>query len=197
MRHSGILDTGTNFHNRVHTIDEMVKIVEGLRALGQKIVLTSGTYDIIHIGHANYLEKARELGNFLIVGVDSDKKVQKRKGPDRPIVPEGERLLMLAHLRHVDALVLKGVDDPEHHLMKMVRPDVLVISETTKHSEETIADMKKYCGAITLLEPQAETSTTAQIRRLHIDGVQKYADQAAEEISGVLRSLVEKMRLGE
>lgn len=197
MRHSGILDTGTNFQNRVHTVDEMVKIVEGLRALGQKIVLTSGTYDIIHVGHANYLEKARALGNFLIVGVDSDKKVQKRKGPDRPIVPEGERLLMLAHLRHVDALVLKCADDPEHHLMKMVKPDVLVISETTKHSEDAMEDMKKYCGAIELLEPQAQTSTTAQIRRLHIDGVQKYADQAAEEISRVLRSLVDKMRVGE
>jgi D-beta-D-heptose 7-phosphate kinase/D-beta-D-heptose 1-phosphate adenosyltransferase len=197
MRHSGILDSGTNFQNRVHTVQEMVEIVKGLRALKQKIVLTSGTYDIIHVGHANYLEKARALGNFLIVGVDSDKKVQKRKGPDRPIVPQDERLLMLAHLRHVDALVLKDVDDPEHHLMKMVQPDVLVISETTKHSQESVADMKKYCGAIELLEPQAQTSTTAQIRRLHIDGVQKYADQAAAEIGGVLRGLVEKMRVGE
>lgn len=197
MRHSGILDSGTNFQNRVHTVEEMVKIVEGLRALKQKIVLTSGTYDIIHVGHANYLEKARALGNFLIVGVDSDKKVQKRKGPDRPLVPQDERLLMLAHLRHVDALVLKDAEDPEHHLMKMVRPDVLVISETTNHAEESVADMKKYCGAIEMLEPQAQTSTTARIRRLHVDGVQKYANEAAGEISAVLKNLVEKMRVGE
>ena len=62
MRHSGILDTGTNFHKRVHNVEEMVRIVEGLRALKQEIVLTSGTYDILHVGHANYLEKARAGG---------------------------------------------------------------------------------------------------------------------------------------
>lgn len=194
---SGVFASGSNLAERVFSPDEVIEKVKALRVLKQRIVLTSGTYDIIHIGHANYLEKARAMGDFLIVGVDSDKKVQKRKGPDRPIVPQDERLLMLAHLRHVDALVLKDADDPEHHLMKMVRPDVLVISETTKHTEESIADMQNYCGAIELLEPQAETSTTAQIRRLHIDGLRKYAVTAAEKINNVLMELVEKMRVGE
>jgi rfaE bifunctional protein nucleotidyltransferase chain/domain len=175
----------------------MVRIADGMRAIGQKVVLTSGTYDILHVGHANYLEKARALGDFLIVGVDSDKKVKKRKGPSRPIVPEEERLLMLAHLRHVDALVLKNEDDPKHHLMKMVRPDVLVISETTRHSDESIEDMKKYCGAIELLEPQAETSTTAQIRRLLIEGIEKFVFEAREGISLVFDRLVNKIKGGE
>jgi D-beta-D-heptose 7-phosphate kinase/D-beta-D-heptose 1-phosphate adenosyltransferase len=197
MRHAGVLDLGTNLGQRIFTAAEVAEKVSALRVLGQRIVLTSGTYDIIHVGHANYLEKARAFGDFLIVGVDSDKKVQKRKGPDRPIVPQDERLLMLAHLRHVDALVLKDLGDPEHHLMKMVRPDVLVISETTKHSPESVEDMEKYCREIKLLEPQAETSTTAQIRRLHIDGVKVYAEQASVEIGMVLKNLVEKMRMGE
>lgn len=197
MHHSGILSPGTHLSQRIFSPAEVAKKVEALRVLGQRIVLTSGTYDIIHVGHANYLEKARALGDFLIVGVDSDKKVQKRKGPDRPIVPQDERLLMLAHLRHVDALVLKNIGDPEHHLIKMVQPDVLVISETTNHSAEAVEDMKRYCKRVELLEPQAETSTTAQIRRLHIDGVKKYADVASAEIDRVLRNLVDKMRVGE
>jgi len=194
---SGVFSSGSNLAGRVFSANEVVEKVKALRVLGQRIVLTSGTYDIIHVGHANYLEKARAEGDFLIVGVDSDKKVQKRKGPDRPIVPEDERLLMLAHLRHVDALVLKDVDDPQHHLMKMVEPDVLIISETTEHSDEAVADMRKYCKEIKLLEPQAETSTTAQIRRLHIDGVKKFAAQARDEICGTLERLVERMRVGE
>src|SRR5690348_2688450 len=102
MYHSGVFASGTNLADRIFSAAEVVEKVSALRVLKQKIVLTSGTYDIIHIGHANYLEKARAFGDFLIVGVDSDKKVQKRKGPDRPIVPQDERLLMLAHLRHVD-----------------------------------------------------------------------------------------------
>jgi rfaE bifunctional protein nucleotidyltransferase chain/domain len=196
MRHSGILDTGTNFKNRVHSVEDIVKIADGMRAIGQRVVLTSGTYDILHVGHANYLEKARALGDFLIVGVDSDKKVQKRKGPNRPIVPEEERLLMLAHLRHVDALVLKGVDEQQHHLMKMVKPDILVISETTEHPPEVIEDMKKYCGRVELLEPQAETSTTAQIRRLLIEGIEKFVIEAREGISAVFDQLVSKIKGG-
>lgn len=194
---SGVFASGSNLDGRVFSNDEVVEKVRALRVLGQRIVLTSGTFDIIHVGHANYLEKAREMGDFLIVGVDSDRKVQKRKGPDRPIVPQDERLLMLAHLRHVDALVLKDADDPEHHLMKLVEPDVLIISETTNHSDEVVADMKKYCKEVRLLEPQAQTSTTAQIRRLHIDGVKTFATQAREEICGALERLVEKMRVGE
>ena len=194
MRHANILDIGTNFAVRVHTIEEIEKVVEGLRALKQTIVLTSGTYDIIHLGHANYLEKARDCGDFLIVGVDSDEKVSRRKGPGRPIVPQEERLHMLAHLRHVDAMVLKNVNDPPHHLMKTVRPDVLIISETTKHSQEKIDDMKKYCGRIELLQRQAETSTTARIRNLHIQGIDDFVAQAKQSIDAVFQQLVEEMK---
>ncbi len=194
MRHANILDIGTNFAVRVHTIEEIEKVVEGLRALKQTIVLTSGTYDIIHLGHANYLEKARDCGDFLIVGVDSDEKVSRRKGPGRPIVPQEERLHMLAHLRHVDAMVLQNVNDPPHHLMKTVRPDVLIISETTKHSQEKIDDMKKYCGRIELLQRQAETSTTARIRNLHIQGIDDFVAQAKQSIDAVFQQLVEEMK---
>lgn len=196
MRRSNILDVGTNLEQRLQDFNQIVRTVDALRALGQRIVLTSGTYDIIHVGHANYLEKARALGDFLIVGVDSDAKVRARKGPGRPIVPENERLLMLAHLRHVDALVLKPADEEPHQLMKLVRPDVLVISETTKHSAENIEDMHKYCGVVEMLPPQAETSTTAQIRRLHIDGIGKFAEQTREEVGQAIDRLLEKIQSG-
>src|SRR5688572_3071996 len=66
-----------------------------------KVVLTQGTYDLVHIGHARYFQKAKSYGDFLIVGVDSDEKVKVRKGPDRPVVPEDERLEMLTYLKPI------------------------------------------------------------------------------------------------
>jgi D-beta-D-heptose 7-phosphate kinase/D-beta-D-heptose 1-phosphate adenosyltransferase len=158
------------------------------------VVLTSGTYDIKHIGHDRYLEKARALGDFLVVGVDSDEKVRSRKGPSRPIVSEQERMESLVHLRHVDLVVLKHLNDPSHHLMKTLRPDVLVISQTTKHTQESIEDMQKYCGKVEILESQAQTSTTARIRTLLLDGVGQYAETAKKEITAVIDRLVKEMR---
>lgn len=91
---AGIFGDKTSFEDRY--IPDHVKLVELVgywKKLGLKIVLTSGTFDLFHIGHAQYLEKAKEMGDVLIVGVDSDARVKKRKGPERPIVPENERVL--------------------------------------------------------------------------------------------------------
>jgi rfaE bifunctional protein nucleotidyltransferase chain/domain len=195
MQHTGVLSPGTNFKERVHTTAEIVEIVKGLRALKQVVVLTSGSYDLKHVGHDRYLEQARSKGNFLIVGVDSDAKVRERKKDMyRPIVPELERMEQLTHLRHVDAVVLKHPEDPPHHLMRSVRPDVLIISKSSKHTDEAIEDMKKYCGRIELLEPQAQTSTTAQIRLLLIEGVEKFVAEARQGINAVFDNLVSKIK---
>ena len=70
----------------------MADLVKHCRGLGLKIVLTQGSWDMVHIGHARYLEEAKRHGDFLIVGTDSDKKIRERKGPDRPVVPQDERL---------------------------------------------------------------------------------------------------------
>jgi rfaE bifunctional protein nucleotidyltransferase chain/domain len=142
--------------------------VELWKQLGLKIVLTSGTYDLFHIGHAQFLEKAKELGDILIVGVDSDARVKKRKGPERPIVPENERVLILSHVRHVDVVTLKNVDDPSNHLIKLVRPDVLVVSESTGHKAGEVDEKAQYCGEIIVMEPQATTSTSAKLRMIQI-----------------------------
>ncbi len=155
-------------HRYIPDHDRLQESVELWRRLGLKIVLTSGTFDLFHIGHAQYLEKAKELGDVLIVGVDSDARVKKRKGPERPIVPEDERVLILSHVRHVDVITLKGVDDGSNHLIKLVQPDVLVVSESTNHAEDEVDEKSQYCGEIVVLEPQAKTSTSAKLRLIQI-----------------------------
>src|SRR5204863_2809159 len=105
---SGILGPGVNFEDRlVPSLDAMAERVANLRGLGQRIVLTSGSFDLIHLGHVKYLAKAKELGDVLVVGVDSDRKIRERKGEDRPLVPEQERLEMLARQRPDDLLFLQ------------------------------------------------------------------------------------------
>ncbi len=161
---AGIFGDETSFdHRYIPDHAQLQGSVELWKQLGLKIVLTSGTFDLFHIGHAQYLEKAKELGDVLIVGVDSDARVKKRKGPDRPIVPENERVLILAHVRHVDVVTLKNIDDPSNHLIKLVRPDVLVVSESTDHKNDAVDEKAQYCGQIVVLEPQATTSTSAKL----------------------------------
>jgi D-glycero-beta-D-manno-heptose 1-phosphate adenylyltransferase len=164
----GILSHESNFKDRCFlSYKELEPIVQHCRGLGFKIVLTSGTFDMVHIGHARYLEIAKNYGDFLIVGVDSDEKVRFRKGPERPIVPQGERMEMLAHIRCVDAVVLKDFKAVKWGLIKIVRPDVLVATKET-YTKKELVELKKYCAKIVVLDPMATTSTSAKIRRLQL-----------------------------
>ncbi len=166
---AGIFGDTTSFEHRyIPDHKRLEELVVYWKKLGLKIVLTSGTFDLFHIGHAQYLEKAKSFGDLLIVGVDSDAKVKERKGPHRPIVPEMERVQILSHCRHADVIILKGAEDPKNHLIKIVSPDVLVVSESTKHHENEVDEKAQYCKEIIVLEPQSETSTSAKVRLIQI-----------------------------
>ena len=164
---------GSNIDKRrVANQRQLEVIIKSLKTLGLKIVLTQGTYDLVHIGHARYFEEAKKHGEVLIVGVDSDAKVRARKGPDRPVVPEAERLEMVTHLRSVDLVYLKEHTAPKWHLIKLVRPDVLIATKET-YTKDELRQLKKYCGKVVVLTPQATTSTSAKIRLMQIGTAKK------------------------
>ena len=144
------------------------RMIESLRTLGMKITLTSGSFDLLHVGHAKYLERASEYGDILVVGVDSDAKIKARKGPSRPVVGEEERLRLLSHIRGVDLLTLKEPDEEKWGLIKLVRPDTLIVTAETYGPDEIKELERLYCKRVVVLEPQATTSTGAQIRRIQI-----------------------------
>ena len=96
--------------------------IEGWRAAGERIVFTNGVFDLLHRGHAEYLEEAAAAGDRLVV--NSDASVRRLKGPGRPIVPEEERAELVSALACVDAVVVFDDDTPER-LIREVRPDVL------------------------------------------------------------------------
>jgi rfaE bifunctional protein nucleotidyltransferase chain/domain len=110
---------------RVLTLEELVQMRARWRAQGLRLVLTNGTFDLLHVGHVRYLEAARELGDILVVGINSDRSVQAYKGPGRPVVPQDERAEVVAALRCVDYTVI--FDEPTaSRLVGALRPEVYV-----------------------------------------------------------------------
>jgi rfaE bifunctional protein nucleotidyltransferase chain/domain len=167
---SGLFEDASNFELRfVPDYDDLRRIVGALRVLGLRVVLTSGTFDIIHEGHSMYLEAARQFGDFLIVGVDSDEKVRQRKGPLRPVVPESERLRMVTHQRGVGLVTLKGADAARWSLIATVEPDVLVATAETYTPDEIVELEARYCGRVEVLDRMATVSTSARVRQFNID----------------------------
>jgi rfaE bifunctional protein nucleotidyltransferase chain/domain len=107
------------------TLQEASRLAAELRAAGKTVVVTNGVFDLLHPGHVRFLRQARELGDALIVALNSDRSVRANKGAGRPITPEHERSEILAALAVVDAVVIFDEDTPRE-LIAALHPDVLV-----------------------------------------------------------------------
>jgi D-beta-D-heptose 7-phosphate kinase/D-beta-D-heptose 1-phosphate adenosyltransferase len=165
----GIPNSDTSLDRRlVPSLDAMRAVAQAIRAEGQRIVLTSGSFDLIHLGHVKYLAKAKEYADVLVVGVDSDAKIRRRKGEGRPMVPERERLELLAHQRPVDLLFLKEPDEPRWGLIRAVQPDVLVVSEDHGYSEDDQRALGDLVGELVVLERMASVTTSERIRQMYL-----------------------------
>ncbi|MBW7955823.1 adenylyltransferase/cytidyltransferase family protein [Patescibacteria group bacterium] len=172
---------------------EVLPVVKKYRKEGKSIVLTQGVFDLVHIGHARYCQEAKKYGDVLIVGVDSDEKVRHRKGPDRPIVPQEERLEMLTYLRAVDAVVLKELNAVKLNLIKLVQPDVLVATRDT-YTDQQLEDLKEFCGRVVVLDPMATTSTSAKIRRLQIGAAKKIGETLSNKLIVTIEEVLKELK---
>ncbi len=188
-----ILSPHVNFADRlVDSLDEMTKTVAELRALGHSIVLTSGSFDLIHLGHVKYLAAAKELGGVLVVGVDSDAKIRRRKGDDRPMVPEGERLELLAHQRPVDLIYLKDDADPKWALIKAVAPEVLVLTADHSYSAADLDALEEFCGRVEVLPRQAAVTTSERIRQMYMHLGDKLGPALAQVLPGLIDDILKR-----
>ena len=193
MASSGILSPDVNFEDRlIGSLEEMTRTVNHLKGLGYPIVLTSGSFDLIHLGHVKYLQKAKELGGVLVVGVDSDAKIRRRKGDDRPMVPETERLELLAHQRPVDMIYLKGDDEPRWGLIKAVQPDVLVLTEDHSYSEADQRELLEFVGRIEVLPRQASVTTSERIRQMYMHMGERLGPKLAEVLPGLIDGILRR-----
>ena len=186
-----IVETGFVLEGKyVPDYKDLGRLVKLFREGGYTIVLTQGVWDMYHVGHSRYLIKARSFGDVLIVGVDSDELTRKMKGDDRPYDDFNDRAELLAGFGFLNIITRRDVGDHKYRLIKLVKPDVLLMSKTTKSfSLKDKAALEKYCGRIEYLEaqaPPASTSTTAKIRRLRLGGAQELAGQINRAVESVV-----------
>lgn len=149
-------------------VDQVAQVVDHLRRSGKRIVWTNGCFDILHLGHVTYLKNARERGDILVVGINSDSSIRALKGPDRPIIAERQRAEILTNLTAVDYVTIFE-DHDTVQLLERVKPDVY--AKGGDYSIDTInADERRvvesYGGEIAILPKIDATSTTVILDRI-------------------------------
>jgi len=145
---------------------DYLDIIQKEREKGKKIVFTNGCFDIIHAGHVDYLEKAKSLGDFLVVGLNSDESVKRLKGSTRPVNPVDQRKKVLQALKPVDLVIVFEEDTPER-LIKEIKPDVLVKGGDWKIENIVGADfVMSYGGKVYTIDFVYDASTTKIIEKV-------------------------------
>jgi len=164
-------------HGQIHLVNFRDKVVPwaqlsawrtAVRETGRTLVVTNGCFDLLHLGHVTYLEKARNHGNLLLVGVNADKAVKALKGAGRPVNPEGDRALVLAALESVSAVTVFP-DKTATQFLMFAKPDVYVKGgdytlETINQQERQVVEDAG--GKIVLLSFVEGRSTTKTLKKL-------------------------------
>ena len=146
---------------------KLAELLGAHKILGNKIVCTIGSWDMLHIGHLRYLSKAKKQGDILVVGVDSDKAIKiYKKNSLRPVIPEEERMEMLSYQHFVDYVTL--IDDVNREgdwgmtILREINPDFFVATEESYPPEQR-ENINKLCGELRLFDRQAENTSTSDI----------------------------------
>jgi D-beta-D-heptose 7-phosphate kinase/D-beta-D-heptose 1-phosphate adenosyltransferase len=153
-------DTGLYAEGKIIRSDRLRSRVAAWRATGQRIVFTNGCFDLLHVGHIDLLERARQQGDRLIVAINGDASVKRLKGPSRPMVGERERARVLASLSAVDVVVIFEASTPLE-LIRALRPDVLVKGGDYNESEVVGAEDVRSWGGRVCLVPLVEGFSTS------------------------------------
>ena len=149
----------------IKTQDEITMLVQELKLKGKKIIFTNGCFDILHIGHIKYLEKAKSFGDVLILGLNSDISVKNIKGENRPINSQIDRAYILASLEVVDYLVIFNEDTP-YELIKSIEPDILVKGGDYEGIDVIGQDIVKELKLVKFIDGKSTSKTIEQIQNL-------------------------------
>ncbi|MEI7661310.1 MAG: D-glycero-beta-D-manno-heptose 1-phosphate adenylyltransferase [Bacteroidota bacterium] len=157
--------------SKIYSWDHLQRQLALWRFKDKKIVFSNGCFDVLHLGHIEYLAKARELGQILIVGLNSDDSVRRIKGAHRPVNNEEARAVILAALSFVDAVVVFDTDTPIE-LIKFVQPDILVKGKDYEGKEIVGSDVVKARGGhvvtIELTKGYSTSHTIELAQKVHV-----------------------------
>lgn len=150
-------------------LDDLLKKTADHRKNGEKIVFTNGCFDILHVGHVRYLAAARNEGDILVVGLNSDRSTRKIKGTQRPIVQQDQRAEILASLCCVDYITIFNEQNPLA-LIRSIRPDILVKGDDWPEKEIVGGDIVKADGGEVVRVPVVPNISTTSILKRIING---------------------------
>ena len=160
--------------------DELKRVVDADRAAGKRIVFTNGCFDLLHAGHVHLLIQARELGDVLVVAINSDDSVREVKGPDRPVVGEDDRAFILDALKPVDHVVIFTQADPIA-LLEFLRPDVLVKGDEYSVAEIVGSDLVLgYGGEVRPVSFRPNRSSSVLVEQIRQRGRERDTAAAGE-----------------
>lgn len=146
--------------------EELVPRINAERKIGSRVVLANGCFDVLHVGHVRYLAGARELGDVLVVGVNSDEQVARLKGPGRPILPASERAELVAALESVTYVTV--FDEPTvEALLLALKPDIH--AKGTDYTVDSVPErdvVRSYGGRVAIVGDPKDHSTSAILARL-------------------------------
>ncbi|RME41062.1 MAG: bifunctional D-glycero-beta-D-manno-heptose-7-phosphate kinase/D-glycero-beta-D-manno-heptose 1-phosphate adenylyltransferase HldE [Deltaproteobacteria bacterium] len=152
--------------NKLVDPDELAEMGRYAREQGRRIVFTNGCFDLLHAGHVSYLQKARQLGDLLVLGLNTDASIRRLKGPERPVVGQADRARIMAALDCVDYVVLFD-DDTPMRLIEALRPDILVKGGDYRPEDVVGREfVESYGGRLELIHFEAGKSTTAMIDKI-------------------------------
>ncbi|MBJ6117561.1 D-glycero-beta-D-manno-heptose 1-phosphate adenylyltransferase [Pontibacter sp. BT310] len=155
-----------NSTDKIFTLPALLEQLQLWRSQGQKIVFTNGCFDLLHLGHVDYLEKARQLGDKLVLGLNTDRSISSIKGPNRPLQDEMSRARVMASLLFVDAVVLFDSDTPLE-LIKTVQPDILVKGDDYSIEQIVGHDVVQQAGGVVKTVPLVTGySTTSIVKKI-------------------------------
>jgi rfaE bifunctional protein nucleotidyltransferase chain/domain len=158
------------YRKKVKHLSSLKKEVEALKAQGKRVVFTNGCFDLLHPGHTRYLYAARQMGDYLVVAINTDRSVKIIKGANRPVQSQDERAELLAALSFVDAIVLFDEDNPLN-IIRLLLPNVLVKGGDWTEDKIIGADVVKKAGGVVKSLPFEEGySTTAIIEKIRTQG---------------------------
>jgi D-beta-D-heptose 7-phosphate kinase/D-beta-D-heptose 1-phosphate adenosyltransferase len=155
--------TDNSVDYKIVDFEKIAHIANDLKAQNKKIVFTNGCFDILHLGHVKYLQKAKALGDKLIVGVNSNDSVSRLKGPERPINDEYDRAYLLASLEVVDYVVIFKQDTP-YELIKLIKPDILVKGKDYEGKTVVGSDIAKEVKLIDFVEGKSTTNIIKKMK---------------------------------
>lgn len=152
--------------DKIKTQDDLQAIVQNAQKAEKKVVFTNGCFDLLHPGHVLYLEEAKESGDLLILGLNTDASIQRIKGPDRPINTQEKRALVIAALESIDFVTLFDENTPIA-LIERLKPDIYV--KGGDYTPETLPEtpiVNRYGGKIKILSFIEGNSTTATLQKI-------------------------------